>query len=76
MDETMETLLRTAVRASSRSEARGGMASVKVEWNPYMSRWKAEANWSSGEKIAHYADDVSEAVSDLMTALTTPVPTT
>jgi hypothetical protein len=47
---TLVDVLDRAQALSPRPEL-GGMASVKLEYNPYENRWEAEANWSSNVRI-------------------------
>ena len=50
MKKLLEQLLYLGTEVSAQSEDMG-MASVKLLWNPYTSRWEAEMSWSNNEKI-------------------------
>jgi len=42
--------------------ARGGMASVKIEYNPYEHLWTAYASWSSGKHEYGQGNNLTKAV--------------
>lgn len=65
--DTLESLLHDArFAALDWSGERGGMASVKVEWNPYEAGWVAEANWSDNSRVS---TEVCEAATDAVAEL-------
>jgi hypothetical protein len=38
--------------SSAWNDQHGGMASVKLIWNPYEGSWEASASWSGGHELA------------------------
>lgn len=67
--KSLEEARAVASRLGARG-GRGGMASVKLEWNPYLGKWRAEANWSTGARASSSTYDTGlEAVRDLIHCL-------
>lgn len=57
-------------RSAGCLENRGGMASVKVSYNPYDCHWEGEANWSSNNRlVGEGADTPMDAILNLIQSL-------
>lgn len=67
MSTDLEKLLDTAINAARR---RPGMASIRLDWNPYAFEWEAEANWSDAHVVRTSGSEIAcDAVLELIDLL-------